>query len=66
VTFTLKIESGNDAMRTPSDVALVLMKEVAPRLVELDGIAPLNERGAIHDLNGNTVGAWRLTVKNDG
>lgn len=54
--FLLTIEMGNEAMRTPEDVAEALMK-VGTKLArrESDGV------GVISDANGNTVGKWFIT-----
>ena len=61
MTFTLTIELGNDAMKSPRHVAKAL-KEVAARL-NADGFG--QERGdsgyfteSIRDVNGNTVGNY--------
>jgi hypothetical protein len=51
--FTLKIETGNDAMRTDADVARAL-RAVAAALEAQSQQA----RGTIRDDNGNTVGSW--------
>jgi hypothetical protein len=51
--FTLRIEGGNDTMQTPSDIAETL-RRVAFKLEY--GCS----YGNIIDLNGNTVGTFRL------
>lgn len=51
--FTLEIELGNEAMEETSHVANAL-REVADRL---EGGFP---EGGIRDLNGNTVGSYRI------
>ncbi len=55
--FTLKIELGNDAMKYGSDLALAL-SDLAAKLERLPSL--LGERGKIADLNGNTVGEWKI------
>jgi len=51
--FTLDIDLGNDAMRSPEDIAHAL-ETVAHRLRnESDG-----DTAPIRDTNGNTVGEW--------
>jgi hypothetical protein len=52
--FTLKIELGNDAMRTPADVADALMDLVA--ILRFAG--PYRDSGGVRDRNGNGVGKW--------
>jgi hypothetical protein len=65
MTFTLKIELGNDAMQTYDDIAAALRK-VAARLnsggnTVIDEDADLAITGGrIKDVNGNTVGEWSL------
>ena len=63
--FTLSITLGNDAMRTPADIATALHR-VARILETSDG----ETRGTIRDANGNTVGSWKGapigTVDEDG
>ena len=56
-TFILKITLGNDAMITGYDIAGAL-REVAGR-IENPGYIRKDE-GRIMDLNGNTVGTWRV------
>ena len=53
-TFTLFIKLGNDAMRTPEDVAAAL--EIVTAQVREECC---QQRG-IYDLNGNRVGDWRF------
>lgn len=62
MTFKLKIELGNAEMRNPHHVADAL-EILAARLRppycyfgEEDSV----ESGNIRDLNGNTVGSWKL------
>jgi hypothetical protein len=58
MTFTLKIELGNDAMQTGDDVNLAL-KSIFNRTSECDVLSKGNE-GSIRDLNGNSVGSWEV------
>lgn len=52
--FTLEITMGNDAMRTPEDIATAL-GDVASRVQAGYG------NGNIRDLNGNAVGTYEIT-----
>lgn len=54
--FTLNIKLGNDAMQTPEDIAEALRK-VANALD--DGFLSTSNHGIL-DVNGNTVGEWKL------
>ena len=56
MTFTLKIKLGNDAMRTGSHIAGAL------RAVTANLFRPLHrgDSGIIRDINGNTVGEWKV------
>lgn len=54
-TFVLKIELGNDAMRTPRNLADALVL-VAVKLKHVKGIT----QGNILDINGNSVGSWEV------
>lgn len=64
VVFDLSIDLGNDAMKTPRDVAGALLR-VAQDLMEK---APQTDRknalydvfGKIKDENGNSVGKWKF------
>jgi hypothetical protein len=53
--FKLKIKLGNAAMMDPADVAEAL-EETARKLRD-EGF----EDGNIRDVNGNTVGDWKVT-----
>lgn len=53
--FTLKIELGNDAMRTNEDVAEALANVARVFDLTTPGDAP------IFDRNGNTIGSWKVT-----
>jgi hypothetical protein len=57
--FVMEIELGNEAMRSPSDVAGAL-RSVAEKFDGHDDFATL--AGPIRDVNGNTVGRWYLTA----
>ena len=59
--FTIKIELGNDAMRTGFDIAGAL-KDVARAVGHFEDLTErgtVAKEGRIRDLNGNTVGEWR-------
>lgn len=58
--FKLDIELGNAAMLEGHDIAEALRK-VASQIehVQHDGLARRTD--AIHDLNGNTVGRWKVS-----
>ena len=61
-TFTLTIELGNDAMRSPAE--LLAAVELSMRDVVAfwdDGPLSPGEYGRIRDENGNTVGNWEVT-----
>jgi hypothetical protein len=60
MTFTLTIELGNDAMRTHADLALALQCLADDFLAADDLAEPLGAGGGVRDLNGNTVGDWRI------
>ena len=49
--FTLEIEMGNDAMRTPLQVSAAIG-------IVRTAIAAGRSDGIIRDVNGNTVGRW--------
>jgi hypothetical protein len=59
--FNLTIRLGNDAMRTPADIARAL-REIAESIGDSD--TPVSELGpyesTIHDANGNYVGTWEV------
>ncbi len=56
--FEVKINLGNEAMQTPQDVVGALL-----RLAKTLGYLSVFDHGAskIMDINGNTVGSWRIT-----
>lgn len=56
LNFTLRIDLGNDAMQTPTDVANAL-RVLADRLD--GGVWGDGTSESIRDENGNTVGDWK-------
>jgi hypothetical protein len=56
--FKLKIELGNAEMTSFSDVAGALT-ELANRVRGFR--LELGDNGGLRDINGNTVGAWKVT-----
>lgn len=52
-TFTVKIETGNDAMRTPQNVAAALVRIAAH-------LHSGRDSGKIMDANGNSVGTFEF------
>jgi len=61
MTFRLKIETGNDAMQTWSDVAQALSVLVAKFEGVPDDVYRMGTPETIRDLNGNKVGQWRIS-----
>lgn len=58
--FILKIKLGNEAMETPSDVAQAL-RETADKVERLFGRFPsCGCDGSLRDVNGNTVGEFKV------
>lgn len=57
--FKLTIETGNDAMQHPEDVAYAL-RAVAQRLTEAGSWLTAAASGNIRDKNGNLVGEFGL------
>jgi hypothetical protein len=57
--FTLKIELGNDAMRSAADVFEAINSHGSTDPSPFEG----GEGGAIFDLNGNRVGSWKVTKR---
>lgn len=55
-TFVLKIQLGDDAMQTPSDVADAL--RATAEAIEMSGLE--RRYGRVVDINGNSVGEWEL------
>ncbi len=59
MTFTLKIELGNDAMQTPADVWEAIGQMLKHDTFE--SVDPWSEdKGRIMDINGNSVGSWEV------
>lgn len=56
--FSLKITLGNAAMLTPEDIALALRKVAGNVQGCLD--LEVGDHDSIRDLNGNTVGEWKV------
>jgi hypothetical protein len=52
--FTLKITLGNDAMQTSGDIERAIRRSIT-----YCNMTPGLE-GNIRDINGNTVGSWRV------
>jgi hypothetical protein len=57
--FVLEIELGNDAMQTGSDIASAI-RRVADHVEEM-GTAVVAFKETIRDLNGNSVGYFKVT-----
>jgi len=58
--FILKIELGNEAMQTPYDIHMALLR-TAKRIYESDmNLSDMNEPIHILDLNGNRVGTFEI------
>ena len=53
-TISIEIETGNEGMQTPEDVARALSRAAAR--IEDGG-----DSGPIRDYNGNTVGRWEVS-----
>jgi hypothetical protein len=63
-TFSLEINLENDAMSSSHELATVL-RQVSKRIEDIDYLGRIEDeliRG-IKDINGNTVGQWKLTKK---
>jgi hypothetical protein len=66
MTFTLKIELGNEAMQTGTDIANAL-RELANHIDDPNqhfddptDESGFDRNGRIRDLNGNTTGTWKV------
>ena len=59
MTFTLKMELGNESMQSPLDVAR-LLEQVAAGVASEEEFKR-GDSGEIQDLNGKTVGEWKVT-----
>jgi hypothetical protein len=55
--FTLKIELGNEAMQTGTDVSEALQR-LSSKLYDYGDLEDCS--GVIMDLNGNRVGSWKV------
>lgn len=63
-TFTLTIALGNDAMRSGDDLAHALRETADTLANRYDGLTmPDTVPQSIRDLNGQTVGRWRVTER---
>lgn len=56
--FVLSIELGNAAMQTPRDVLDAIRQSLAR--THPDQELGTDDGGKIRDVNGNTVGSWRV------
>jgi hypothetical protein len=57
--FILKITLGNEAMCTANDIARSL-RNVAYTLQDMGNCEPVQKTRKIMDVNGNTVGSWKV------
>ena len=62
--FTLTIELGNDAMQTANDIEGVLRK-LGQRLPYISDPPEDGDEGSIMDDNGNKVGSWSITERQE-
>ncbi len=60
MTFTLTIETGNDAMQTDGDIGRALSALGHKFKIGTDG-PDIRDGGKIMDLNGNSVGRWEMS-----
>jgi hypothetical protein len=58
MTFTVTIETGNDAMQTPADIGFSLYDIGYKFINGLVGDLNTESNGKLMDHNGNTVGNW--------
>ncbi len=58
MTFTLTIETGNDAMETAADIGRAL-QTLGRQFIS--GAKVPDDGGKIMDANGNTVGKWEVS-----
>ena len=63
--FTISVDCGNDAFSNPSMELTRILRTLANQLQDTDVLYGREDRGAIRDENGNTVGTWRFTVEGD-
>lgn len=61
-TFKLKIELGNDAMRTSRDLARALREMGERVMAAIPGAVNRADWGRIRDENGNSVGTWQVVA----
>jgi hypothetical protein len=59
--FTLRIDLGNDAMRTNGDVADAL-RDLAVKFDRYGTDECVPEGSNVRDANGNPVGRWEITA----
>lgn len=57
--FIVEIELGNDQMKTPVHLSGALLA-LSRRIQDIPSVRREDD-GRIKDLNGNTVGSWKLT-----
>lgn len=63
--FTLTIQLGNAAMQTADDIAGALRAAADTLANRYDGLTPPDDAAPIRDVNGGTVGAWRIAGADD-
>jgi hypothetical protein len=61
--FKLTIELGNSAMLTYPDICRALIHTINRIQRDRGGLPNQGDAGEIQDLNGNSVGRWRMTGK---
>jgi len=59
ISFRLSLYLGNDAMRTPSDIANAL-KEAAENIEQMAGLWEMSMSQNIRDKNGNVSGRYAI------
>ncbi len=60
--FTLEIELGNDAMRSGAHLETALHQIGTRVRAALPGVITREDEGRIRDVNGNTVGSWKVVA----
>ena len=63
MTFTLKIETSNAAFYEPGAELARILKELSERAADLNHV--YDDRGALRDVNGNTVGTWTYKAEKE-
>jgi hypothetical protein len=61
--ITIDVETGNDAMQSRRDVYAVVRELFATKLGEavlFAGTKLATSEGKVRDVNGNTVGSWKV------